>query len=99
MRAYFSPLSAEAADQCGARSLMDGFNSLIPYCLYCYSGPGESWPPKAEITASVFPHLPQQPEGMGIGAKEEMQKQIFLMISAMLGASGAGEKVLTSQHN
>lgn len=78
---------------------MDSFNSLDPDCLYRYSGPGENWPPKAEITASVFSHLPQQPEGMGIGAKEEMQKQIFLTISAMLGASGAGEKVLTLHHN
>ena len=98
MGAFFSLSSAEAADQCGARSLMDAFNSLVSDCLYCYSGPGESWPPKAEITVSVFPHLPQQPEGMGIGAKEERQKQIFLVISAMLGASRAGE-VLTLHHN
>lgn len=78
---------------------MDGFNSLVPDCLYCYSGPGESWPSKAEITASVFPHPLQQPEGMGTGAKEETQKQILLMISAMLGASRAGEKVLMLHHN
>ena len=92
-------MSAEVADQCGARSLMDGFNSLVPACLYSYSGPGESWPPKAEITASVFPHLPQQPEDAGIGAKEEIQKQIFLMISAMLGAGRTVEKVLTLHHH
>lgn len=69
------------------QSLMDGFNSLVPDCLYCYLGCGESWPPKAEIIVSLFPHLPQQPEGMGIGVKEEIQKQLFLMVSAMLGAS------------
>lgn len=74
---------------------MDGFNSLVSACFYSYSGPGESWPPKAEITRSVFPHLPQQPEEVGIGAKEEIQKQLFLRISAMPGAGRTVEKVLT----
>lgn len=71
MRAPFSLLSAEEVAQCGAVSLTDGFNSLVPDCLYDCSGPGEIWPPKAAIAASVFQHLPRQPEGMEIGAQEE----------------------------
>ena len=71
MRALFSLLSAEAVAQCGAASLTDGFNSLVPDCLYDCSGPGESWPLKATTTASVFQHLPRQPEGMEIAAMEE----------------------------
>lgn len=78
---------------------MDGFNSLVPACLYSYSSPRESWPPEAEITASVFPHLPRQPEDVGIGAKEEIQKQLFLMISAMLGAGRTVERVFATDHS
>lgn len=101
MRAQFSLLSAKAVAQSGATRLMDSFNSLVPDCLYNCSGPGESWPPKAAITASVFQHLPQQPEGMGIGAKDKIQKWIFPVISIMLGAGRKGEKVLglTLHHN
>lgn len=72
MRAQFSLLSVEVVALYGATSLMDGFNLLVPDCLYNCLGPGESWPPQAAITTSVFQHPSQQPKGMRIGAKEKI---------------------------